>query len=280
MAENKIRAIIVIYNKEISKSITYNNIKFINGTIDILVVDNSDKPNSNEKYCKDHNINYLSMHGNKGLSKAYNAAIDKTHGFDVIILFDDDTKVVEKYFEELKISLDKNPDIDIFAPIIKGQDGLIYSPNEFNFLRNHFISSPNQEVSQNLFNAISSCLAIRMHVFDNYRFNEKLFLDQVDQFFFYEQRKLERKFSKLNVEIIQNFYQRGTTLTPEAGWKRLKLRIYDIFRHARLMENRKYIMLAFIKCCGVGIQIGKKSKSLMVVVKSIGLSINLLVHEK
>ena len=218
------------------------------------------------------------MRGNKGLSKAYNAAVDNSKDSDVIVLFDDDTEITAEYFDKLRKALDENPEIDIFAPVIKGQDGIIYSPNEFNFLKNHFISSPEQVVSQDTFNAIASCLAIRMRVFDKYRFNEKLFVDQVDQFFFCEQRKLGRKFGVLDVEILQHFYQRGATLTPEAGWRRLRLRIVDIFRHARLMGGKKYTLLAFVKCCGLGVQIGKKSKSLGVMFKAGFLSIKLLFH--
>lgn len=278
MASLKITAAIVIYNKDVSKAITCQRIKDIDSSIDILILDNSEKKNDNGTRCKDLDIRYISMRGNKGLSKAYNAAVDNSKDSDVIVLFDDDTEITAEYFDKLRKALDENPEIDIFAPVIKGQDGIIYSPNEFNFLKNHFISSPEQVVSQDTFNAIASCLAIRMRVFDKYRFNEKLFVDQVDQFFFCEQRKLGRKFGVLDVEILQHFYQRGATLTPEAGWRRLRLRIVDIFRHARLMGGKKYTLLAFVKCCGLGVQIGKKSKSLGVMFKAGFLSIKLLFH--
>ena len=280
MAGNKITAAVVVFNKEISETITCQKIKDIDADIDILVLDNSEKVTGNTEYCKNNGIRYISMNGNKGLSKAYNAAVRNSLNSDVIVLFDDDTEVSKEYFDVLRKSLNRYPDVDIFAPIIKGQDGVIYSPNEFNFLRNHFISDPRQKISQNSFNAIASCLAIRMRVFDGYRFNEKLFVDQVDQFFFCEQRKLGRKFRKLNVEILQHFYQRGDTLTPEAGWRRLSLRIVDIFRHARLLGGRKYTFLAFVKCCGLGVQIGRKSKSIGVIMKAVGLSFSLLIHAR
>lgn len=280
MADARITAAVVVYNKKISESITYQKIKDIDNAIDILVVDNSEIETGNAGYCEKNGIRYVSMHGNMGLSKAYNRAVDNSQSSDVIVLFDDDTEVTSEYFEKLGKGLDEHPDADVFAPIIRGQDGVIYSPNEFNFLRNHFISSPDQDVSQNSFNAIASCLAIRMRVFDNYRFNEKLFVDQVDQHFFCEQRKLERKFEKLDVEILQHFYQRGASLTPEAGWRRLKLRIVDVFRHARLMGGGKYVILAFIKCCGLGVQIGKKSKSIGVIIKSLFLSVSLVFKER
>lgn len=279
MAGERITAAVVVYNKEISESITCQNIKNIDESIDVFVLDNSTIANNNATYCKLNGIRYLSMNGNKGLSKAYNAAVDNSRASDVIVLFDDDTEITAEYFDKLKIALEENPETDIFAPIIKGQDGVIYSPNEFNFLKNHFISSPDQVVSQNAFNAIASCLAIRMRVFDDYRFNEKLFVDQVDQFFFCEQRSLGRKFGVIKVEILQHFYQRGATLTPEAGWRRLSLRIVDIFRHARLMGGKKYTLLAFVKCCGLGVQIGRKSKSAAVFFKSFGLSCKLLFKD-
>ncbi len=273
MFGEKITAVVVVYNKKISDSITCKNIKEIDTDIDVLVVDNSEIDCENNVYCENNGIRYISMDGNKGLSKAYNVAVDNSLDSDIIVLFDDDTEVTEDYFNKLEEAIDSNPDVDIFAPIIKGQDGVIYSPNEFNFLRNHFISSEDQEVSQEHFNAIASCLAIRMRVFEKYRFNEYLFIDQVDQYFFCEQRKLGRKFCKIDVIIIQNFYQRGATLTAEAGWKRLKLRIVDIYRHARLMGGVKYVLLALIKCCGLGVQIGKKCRSLSVIVKAMLLSV-------
>ncbi len=278
MANIKITAAIVVYNKEISESITCQRIKEIDSDIDILVLDNSDKKNNNMQYCDSCGIRYISMEGNKGLSKAYNVAVDNSLESDIIVLFDDDTEVTEDYFRELRSSAETYSDVDIFAPVVIGQDGIIYSPNEFNFLRNHFISSVEQEVSQEAFNAIASCLAIRMRVFDDYRFNETLFMDQVDQYFFCEQRKLGRKFMKLNIKILQHFYQRGESLTPEAGWKRLRLRIFDIFRHARLMGGGKYLALALVKCCGLGAQIGKKSKSINVTGKACVLSLRLLIH--
>ena len=246
----------------------------------MLVVDNSTSDFGNKAYCSKKNIDYISMDGNKGLSKAYNAAVDACKEKDAIILFDDDTEVTEEYFEKLDDALTIYHDVDIFAPIIYGQDGVIYSPNEYNFMRSNFIKSPNQEVSQKKFNAIASCLAIRMRVFDNYRFNEKLFVDQVDQNFFYDQRKKNAKFQKIDVKILQNFYQRGKNLTPEAGWRRLKLRIIDIMRQTRLIGGRKIRFLGFAKCCGLGAQIGKKSHSLVIPVKAFALALEYTIFDK
>ena len=275
MNKVKYAAIIVVYNKSIEKSITCDSLKNISGfDVEIVVVDNSESDFGNNEVSKDRGYTYISMHGNKGLSRAYNVAIDRTVS-DVIVLFDDDTCVSEHYFEVLDNAVQIYQDVDVFAPVVYGQDGVIYSPNEFNFLRNKFIRCAEQKISQNKFNAIASCLAIRRTVFVDYRFNETLFVDQVDQYFFCEQRKLKRKFLKLDVAIHQNFYQRGSTLDSADAWKRMRLRLIDIARHAKLMGGI-YRILGFIKCCGLSFQISKKSHSAEVLIKGIMLSCRLL----
>lgn len=275
MGEIKYVAIIVVYNKTIEGSITCESLKKIsNINVEIVIVDNSETDFHNDDLCKRLGYTYISMNGNKGLSKAYNVAIDSTQS-DIIVLFDDDTNVDKRYFDVLSRAVNQHPEIDIFAPVVYGQDGVIYSPNEFNFLRNHFIDDPTQKVSQEKFNAIASCLAIRRRVFENYKFDERLFVDQIDQYFFCEQRQLKRKFLKLDIEIYQNFYQRGNTLDPISAWNRVRLRLVDIMKHAELMGKMKYRFLGFVKCLGLSMQIAKKSKSVNVLFKGIRLTCRL-----
>ncbi len=275
MKDIKYTAVIVVYNKSIEKSVTCESLKNISGfNVEIVIVDNSEIELKNDEISKAHGYTYISMNGNKGLSKAYNMAIDRTIS-DMIVLFDDDTSVNENYFDVLDKAVRKHLNVDIFAPIVYGQDGVIYSPNEFNFIRNHFISNPQQDVAQERFNAIASCLAIRRRVFDNYRFNETLFVDQIDQYFFCEQRKMGRTFMKIDVEIHQNFYQRGDILDAESAWKRVRLRLIDVMRHANLMGGIKYRVLGLIKNWGLSIQIAQKSKSIEVLINGLLLSCKL-----
>ena len=99
----KIEAIIVIYNKEIEMSVTYNDISNIKDeNIEVCIIDNSTEKNNNLLYCNKNKIKYFSMNGNKGLSKAYNKAIDNLGDSDVVVLFDDDTEINKKYFKELR----------------------------------------------------------------------------------------------------------------------------------------------------------------------------------
>lgn len=268
----KMTIIIVVYNKEIQASIACCSLLEMGlSNLDILIVDNSDIKTNNEDYCCKNKIRYLNMGGNAGLSKAYNRAIDASMSSDIYVFMDDDTEITPQYFSALAIALKQNPETDIFAPIVFGQDGVIYSPNEFRFLKNRFKSCIEDKVQTEKFNAIASCLAVRARVFSAYRFDESLFVDQVDQYFFCQQRKLKTRCMELEVVIQQNFYQRGETLSAQAGWSRLKLRIVDVMHHAKLMGHPKYLFLGYIKCCGLGVQIGRKSHSLGIVFKAVGL---------
>lgn len=277
MKRDTISVVIVVYNKQLGETSTCLKLKGL--ADDVVVVDNSTANNQNNIFCKEHHIQYIPMDGNKGLSKAYNVAIDHLKDSDVVVLLDDDTEVPELYFTKLKAALIEKPDIDIFVPIIRGQDDVVYSPNNYRFIRNELVRDPTNEIRQDRFNAISSCMAIRMRVFDGYRYNEKLFVDEVDHCFCREQREKGRRFAVLNVEIQQNFHQRAIQITPEAALKRVKIRITDIFRYARLMGSGKYIIQAFVKGCGLAIQIGRRSKSIKVVIEAVLLSCKLMFVE-
>ena len=274
MNEPKITAIFVIYNKEIDNSSVCIQIKNL---VDVIVVDNSTNKNNNKETCDKYSIKYISMNGNKGLSKAYNVAIDSIESTDAIVLLDDDTDVPEDYFILLKKHLLDYPDTDIIVPIVRGQDGIIYSPNNYRFLKNDLVINPKEQVQQKSFNAISSCMMIRMSVFDDYRFNELLFVDEIDHCFCREQRERGKKFAIVDLEVKQNFHQRADYISPDLAWKRVRIRLIDIFNYARIIGSIKYIILAFVKTCGISIQIGKKSKSLMVFLKAIILSCKLLL---
>ena len=92
--------------------------------------------------------------------------------------------------------------------------------------------------------------------------------------------KIIKEFKKIDAKILQNFYQRGENLTPEAGWKRLKLRIMDIMRQTRLIGGVKIRLLGFVKCCGLGVQIGKKSASFKIPFTAAALALRCTVTAK
>lgn len=72
MIVSKIAAVVVVYNKNVSESITCDRLLKLNrNEVTLVIVDNSEKETTNDEYCRSRNIDYISMNGNKGLSKAY-----------------------------------------------------------------------------------------------------------------------------------------------------------------------------------------------------------------
>lgn len=255
-------AIVVLYNTFVNDSITINNLKKIHShSIDIIVVDNSTEDFDNEKETKVNNWTYLSMHGNAGLSKAYNAALDYLKGKDgIVIWFDDDTNVTQDYFDVLERSSFVNPQTDIFAPLIQGQDERFWSPNEYHWLKNKQLKRKEQKIDENRFNAINSCTAVRLSVYQNYRYTERLFLDQVDHQFFEDQRELGRKFKKLDVVIHHNFSTKSKMKSIENVKARYSLMIPDFLVFCNKSMPR--YCLGWIKIIGWGLRESLKYRNI------------------
>lgn len=202
-------ALVVLYNISVSSAKTCEALMKIEGhDIRVLILDNSTKPFGNRELSQSLGWQYLDMRGNVGLSKAYNAALDylKSRANEgIYILLDDDSNVTQEYFDELEADVNNYPDVDIFCPPIRAQDGKFYSPNAYGLIKSHQLKRVNDTVPQKRFNAINSCTAIRSYVFDEYRYDERLFLDQVDHKFFEDQRKACRKFMKMDTVIDHRF---------------------------------------------------------------------------
>jgi len=202
---NMIKALIVVYNQSLNKSKTFNSIKDIQG-IELIIADNSTEDYGNQEIAQQVGCFYISMDGNKGLSKTYNrvlSIIEKQTG--LICIFDDDAQVGQNYFDELKKAALENEHIDIFAPIVKDRVGIL-SPciiSGISVSRAKDVES----IPYNGMSVINSGLAIRSSIFKNYQYDEGQFLDYVDHAFIrdivnYDKSKI---FIMKNVEIVQRF---------------------------------------------------------------------------
>lgn len=273
----KIFVSVVIYNKEIEESITCIKLQQIKAKyMEVFIIDNSIKKNSNAVCAKKRNWNYINMNGNAGLSKAYNRFINEIgEESGVIVFLDDDTEVTQDYFDKLGTALEKHPECDIFSPTIIGQDGRIWSPNHAGFLKNTFVSSKTEIIPDSQYNAINSCTAVRIRVFREYRYDERLFLDQVDHKFYYDQRKQKRKFLWVDSIIYQNFSQMSPDIDVMQLWMRLKIRIKDITEYGKILGGI-YRILAFLKCCGISLRLSQHTCSLTLFFKAFMLNVKLL----
>lgn len=178
---SNIKALIVIYNKPLSESITLRSIKDAKD-IDIYIADNSTKDFGNTAYARENGYNYFDMGANLGLSKAYNkviSSLDKKEG--LICLFDDDTQVGVNYFDSLRKDSDDYESIDIFAPVVRDQKGIL-SPCKFVGARGVRVKDIDK-IPRHGISAINSGLAVRLKVFNDYKYDEGQFLDYIDHAF-------------------------------------------------------------------------------------------------
>ncbi len=190
-------AMMVVYNKNVEDSLSYQSVKR-HPLIHLIVCDNSTKDFHNKEIVEKDGYTYLSMHGNVGLSKAYNAALDSIQKKDgYVILMDDDTNFPDRYYDCLFSSI---RDADIYLPIVECDRGMI-SPCVFE--RGMAKMAKSLSIPKDKMSAINSGMCIHLNVFETYRYDEGLFLDYVDHKFMHDHRK--DKIEILNTKIVQQF---------------------------------------------------------------------------
>ena len=194
----KYYGILVVYNMDVSESVSY---QFINRhkEINLIVVDNSDHDFKNNKKVESDGNTYLSMNGNHGLSRAYNTALDWIQKYNpemdgYAILLDDDTSLNEEYLNEVK-----KVSCDIAVPVVKAKN-IIISPCR---IKRDIVSQWDGQSNLLDFSAINSGMVISLHLFKSYRYDEKLFLDYVDHQFMKDMKM--RDIQIMNAQLNQSF---------------------------------------------------------------------------
>lgn len=188
-----IAAAVVTYNTRCEDSPTCRALAELpEENIKVLIYDNSTKEMGNRGYCEEKGWVYLGGTGNLGISKAYNACIDylqKTEPTDFLCLFDDDTHIDADYFKKLREAIAGGE--KILVPLIYAGGKLIspcklYKGHQVQMFQNEQEAFAYE--GDNL-SAINSCMAIDLSVFENYRYDENIFLDGVDHYFVTEMKK-------------------------------------------------------------------------------------------
>lgn len=216
-------AIIVIYNASCQSSVSYR--RLMENGIDIIVCDNSTRDYGNEKIVENDSNIYINMGGNKGLSKAYNAAIDKIkNDYKFICLFDDDTDMGNDYFGKV-LNYINSSTAEIFLPVVKTKTRIL-SPCQFKKKRAVEIKNLNTIDKDNI-SAINSGMIINTKVFNNYRYNENIFLDYIDHDFMREMNKQKRKIEIMTDNILNQDFSMETN-SLESSYKRLCILNHDL----------------------------------------------------
>ena len=170
----KIAVIVVVYNKSCKGSITCQALKALRHTkVSVLVYDNSVRDFGNASYCEKQEWIYFSQGENVGISKAYNVCVDHLKKY-----------MLAEYFDALNSAINDSG-ADIYVPLVFSA-GRLLSPCKIK--SNFNVSMFKDEQEALLYNrrditAINSGMAIKLNVFDNYCYDEHIFLDGVDHNF-------------------------------------------------------------------------------------------------
>jgi len=225
--------ITIVYNQLISNCGIVKHLNIDDFSTNLIFADNSTKEEITEKnknFCLQSNFSYVNMHGNYGLSKAYNKALS-----DIIkekktwvIICDQDTEITKDFLKYYKNSIESNPDKLIFCPIVNDSFGIM-SPSILKGKK--YIHSKITDFNRTIeeYSFINSGMCINSTVFESVKYDEKLFLDCVDHDFV---KAVRKAFSKnvfyviSELELFQNFS--GVTKNPcESDVKRFQIYLKD-----------------------------------------------------
>lgn len=256
--------IIVLYNVYYLNSDSYKSLlkteQFENNQLKIILVDNSTLDCQNQSSASLDNHYYISMNGNKGISKAYNAALSllEKEGYikksNLIILLDDDTKLNKDYFNEIVNKYNCN--IDIYLPIVYDEIGIL-SPSIMG-IRCKRCKTIQQVNAKNIC-GINSGMVINAELFKSYRYDERIFLDYIDHQFIRDMKQQGKKIALLNSELFQHFSSNNDNY--EQTVHRFKIMKHDlkIFYSRNVLDKFVYAYVIIRRKIGILIKFKKIS---------------------
>ena len=245
-SQTRIGAVVVVYNTGCADSLTCRGLLQAGAQVDTVVIcDNSTRDFGNAAFCREQGWVYLGGNGNVGISKAYNAAIHrlKALGSQVVCLFDDDTQLDSEYFTVLQTQLKKS-DHSVFVPLIYSGSHLL-SPSRLEpGMRIRTFADADQALAYRGedITAINSCMAIRLSVFDSYRYDENIFLDGVDHHFMADMREKGHRTCVIPYRCNHEF-SGDMKQTPDAAGIRFRIFAKD-YRY--ILRNEKWGYLRFV----------------------------------
>ena len=231
--------ILVIYNKKISESNSYHSLS--QQDLVLLVVDNSTESQYlefNQKMVKQDQLIYISMEGNKGLSQAYNKALDwifsqQVDSDDYLVLFDDDTNIPSDFVKTINEEIEKSKK-HIYLPIVKDSLGILSPSKMSKHGYCHRIQGLEELTPQNIC-GINSGMVIQLSNFNNYRYDPRMFLDYVDHSFIRDMRYKNAKIQVVDIVLEQSFS--AVTDSKENARKRLRILKKDV----KIFYNQGFI---------------------------------------
>jgi len=234
---NKFYAVMVICNRKIEESLTFKSLEKLG--VPITVCDNSTEENANAEIASNE-VSYISMGGNLGLAKAYNKAVDSLAGKDgFVCLFDDDTEVPSDYFVKLNAQIEKSS-ADIALPVIRDKVGIM-SPCIINGAFTKRVNDLSELTDKNI-SGINSGMAIRLKLFDGYRYDESYFLDFIDHAFIRDMKAKNAKISVAEDLILNQSFSANDHKNINAAKRRFRIFKKDFSYFCRQSGDRKTVL--------------------------------------
>ena len=237
--ETELFALVVLYNKTCAGSATCRALATLQDDVAVLIYDNSTRDYGNRAWCEGKGWEYLGGTGNRGLSAAYNACIDRLKSRNesgYLCLLDDDTALTGEYFTALRKAAAEHPEAGILVPKIYSGGRLLSPCRKVGARARSFadeaalLAAPRETWS-----AINSGMAVSLRLFDNYRYDERIFLDGVDHRFVEDMRQRGELLTLLDYTCEQAFS--GHERPPLSG----ALNRFSIFARdeAYILRGRK-----------------------------------------
>jgi len=132
----RVLPVVVLYKQSILESLTLQSLnedlKALDMRMDVFIYDNSPDSEIKEEYFNWNNFNIYYYHDahNSGLSKAYNTGSKKATALqkEWLLLLDQDTTFSAGFFQNYYNAATTNLKTQLFAPLLKLHNGVIFSP--------------------------------------------------------------------------------------------------------------------------------------------------------
>lgn len=199
--------VVVLYEIDIENSITLLQLFRLKLTSskfpEILIYDNSKQPRLKDR---DHDKITYYYHNieNAGVAGAYNYALSlsKACQKDWLILFDQDTQISDKYFEELQKNVLTYPEHNLFCPTVISYNKII-SPALYFAEKTFKLKSIEAGIKRaKNYTVINSGLLVRVSELDALGgYDSDLPLDFSDHLFFHNYKKRNHSFVLINCSV-------------------------------------------------------------------------------
>lgn len=216
--------IVVIYNKQIS-DVPVIRLYENKADIHYYVCDNSTDEAIRFKNKRDSigcsNLNYIDMKGNKGLSRAYNRALNRCDG-EIVCIFDDDTTPDYSYVNQIESQCVRE---GVYLPLVKSGERLLSPLNKIGPVITRCRDA--RRLNLKTCSAFNSGMAISRQVAKSIAYDEHLFLDFVDHAFCRKAHSQGVPFYLLRDVVLQQNYSKETN-DLQAALNRNVISVKDI----------------------------------------------------